>query len=705
MRKIPSPPGLDRLFSRDPELASLMPPLDSPKTDLAGAMRILQALYELVDRIHRAESLAEIHDAALDAILDALECDRASILLFDDANAMRFVAWRGLSDDYRDAVEGHSPWALKEQNPEPLSIDDVAHAELEESLRTVLANEGIAALSFIPLVSGGRLIGKFMAYFDTPHAFSTHELQLALTIARQVSFGIERQRAEESRRASEERFRELANNIDQFAWTLNERGQATWYNRRWYEYSGTTLEEMKAGAGKRFQHPLHTDRVQERFQQCIANGEPWEDTFPVRGKDGQYRWFLSRAVPIRDENGRIIRWFGTNTEVTELRELEDALRQADHRKDEFLATLAHELRNPLAPIRNAVEILRLKGPPSLELQWAREVIDRQVQQMTRLIDDLMDVSRITRNKIELRKELVELGAILQSAVETSRPLIDASGHSITVSLPQQPIHLNADATRMAQVFSNLLNNAAKYSEKPGRIELSVEREEDEVAVRVRDHGIGIPRAMLARIFDLFTQVDRSLERAHGGLGIGLTLVKRLVEMHGGSVTAQSEGAGKGSVFIVRLPVPAALPTSNDEPIPDDAPLDAPQAHRILIVDDNDDAATSLSVMLTMFGYDTRTAADGLAGLEAAMEFQPEAILLDIGIPKLNGYDVARRVREQSWGKEIVLIAVTGWGQAEDLQRTIEAGFDHHLVKPVDPTDLTRLLSSLTAESDSQPAEH
>ncbi|HET9888534.1 MAG TPA: ATP-binding protein, partial [bacterium] len=367
------------------------------------------------------------------------------------------------------------------------------------------------------------------------------------------------------------------------------------------------------------------ERVTERFQQCVAKGEPWEDTFPLRGKDGQYRWFLSRAVPIRDQYGRIIRWFGTNTDVTELRELEDALREADHRKDEFLATLAHELRNPLAPIRNAVQILRLKGPPSLELQWAREVVDRQVQQMTRLIDDLMDVSRITRNKIELRKELVELGSILQSAVETSRPVIDGSGHTISVSLPPQPVYLNADGTRMAQVFSNLLNNASKYSEEPGLIELLVELEGEEVAIRVCDRGIGIPHEMLSGIFNLFTQVDRSLERAHGGLGIGLTLVKRLVEMHGGSVIAESDGAGQGSRFTVRLPVATPPSAAQDGVLSSDRPLDAPQAHRILIVDDNEDAATSLSVMLSILGYDTRTAADGLEGLDAAAEFQPEAI--------------------------------------------------------------------------------
>jgi two-component system CheB/CheR fusion protein len=682
-----------------------MPPLDSSKSDLADAMRILQALYELADRLHRSESFSEIYDAALDAILDALDCDRASILLFDESSIMRFVGWRGLSAEYRCAVEGHSPWTADEQNPQPISIDDLAIAEIDASLRKVIEREGIAALCFIPLVTGGRLIGKFMAYFDEPHAHNEHDLDLGLAIARQLSFGIERQRAEEARRASEERFRELANNIDQFCWTLDENAQATWYNRRWHEYTGATFEELKEGAGMKLVHPEHVDRVAERFQQCAARGEPWEDTFPIRGKDGNYRWFLSRAIPIRNEKGRIVRWFGTNTDVTELRELEDALREADHRKDEFLATLAHELRNPLAPVRNAMQVIRLKGPASLELQWAREVIERQVQQMTRLIDDLMDVSRITRNKIELRKEIVELGAILQSAVETSRPLIDASAHTITVSLPPQPIYLNADATRMAQVFSNLLNNAAKYSEDSGRIELSAECDRDEAVVSVRDHGIGIPREMLPHIFDLFTQADRSLERAHGGLGIGLTLVKRLVEMHGGTVTAQSGGAGQGSTFMVRLPIAVSLPAETAPTMLADTPMDVPRAHRILIVDDNDDAATSLSVMLRILGYETRTEADGLAGLEAAEDFHPQAILLDIGIPKLNGYDVARRIREQPSGREIVLIAVTGWGQVEDIQRTTEAGFDHHLVKPVDPAVLTKLLSSLTTESDPMSAKH
>jgi PAS domain S-box-containing protein len=372
------------------------------------------------------------------------------------------------------------------------------------------------------------------------------------------------------------------------------------------------------------------------------------------------------------------------------------LREADRRKDEFLATLAHELRNPLAPVRTALQVLRLKGPASPELQWGRDVIDRQMQQMTRLIDDLLDVSRITRNRLELRKERVELARVIHGAIETSRPLIDAAGHELSITLPPDPIYVDADPTRLAQVFANLLNNAAKYSESSGKITLIAERQGSDVVVAVQDDGMGIPVEMLPRVFDLFTQVDRARGHAQGGLGIGLTIVKRLVEMHGGSVVAQSAGTGKGSEFIVRLPVPIAqLSPSTAQPA--DALAEAPVRRRILIVDDNHDAATSLGMMLTLLGYETRTAFDGVAGLVAADEFRPETALLDLGMPRMDGLELARRIRQMNWGKDLVLIAITGWGQAEDRVRTREAGFDHHLVKPVDTAELATLLATAVRE--------
>ncbi len=354
--------------------------------------------------------------------------------------------------------------------------------------------------------------------------------------------------------------------------------------------------------------------------------------------------------------------------------------------------LAHELRNPLAPIRHGVQIFRTQGPPIPELQWAVEVIDRQVHQMTRLVDDLLDVSRITRGRIELRQERVELLAIVDSAVEASRPLIDKLGHELTVTLPPEPIPLEADLTRLSQVLLNLINNAAKFMAGPGRIWVTAERESHWVRIRVRDTGIGIPREMLPRIFDLFTQVDRSLERSKGGLGIGLTLVKRLVEMHGGSVEAHSEGLGQGSEFVVRLPVAVAVAGEGPRGGAAEEAGVASVKRRILVVDDNRDSADSLTLLLSMLGNEVHTAYDGQEAVEAAAAFQPEVVLLDIGLPKLNGYEAARRIREQAGGPHRVLIALTGWGQEEDRRRSKEAGFDHHLTKPVDFDDLKKLLT-------------
>jgi signal transduction histidine kinase len=372
-----------------------------------------------------------------------------------------------------------------------------------------------------------------------------------------------------------------------------------------------------------------------------------------------------------------------------------ARQEADRRKDEFLATLAHELRNPLAPIRNGLQILRLaKGDAEAE-ERARAMIERQVQQMVRLIDDLLDLSRISRGKIELRRERVALEAVVQSAVETSRPLIEQSRHRLTLDLPAAPVFVDADLTRLSQVVANLLNNAAKYTEPGGDIRLAVAPDENGVTIRVRDNGVGIPPAMLPLIFEMFTQVDRSLERAQGGLGIGLTLVKRLVEMHGGTVEARSEGRGQGSELLIRLPV--LTPAVEEAPIADEAEpaANAPVRRRILVADDNVDSAASLALMLEFMGNEVHTAHDGLAAVEAAAAIQPDVILLDIGMPEMNGYDACREIRRQPWGRAAVVVALTGWGQEEDKRRSREAGFDQHLVKPVEPAALDRLLASLS----------
>ncbi len=371
--------------------------------------------------------------------------------------------------------------------------------------------------------------------------------------------------------------------------------------------------------------------------------------------------------------------------------LVESLREADRRKDEFLATLAHELRNPLAPLRNGLELMRLARDDAAVVEKARSMMARQLEQMVRLTDELLDVSRISRGKIELRRERIPLATILSQAAETSRPLIDAGRHRLTIDLPPEPIFLDADLTRLAQVFSNLLNNAAKYTEPGGHITLAAEQEGSDVVVSVRDTGIGIPAHLLPRVFEMFTQVDRSLERSQGGLGIGLSLVKRLVEMHGGSVEARSEGHGKGSELVVRLPAAPPLPGEPREKRADEGAAEA-NSLRILVVDDNEDAAVSLAMMLEILGNEVQTAHDGLEALEAAPAFRPDVILLDIGMPRLNGHEVARRIRRQPWGKGVLLVALTGWGQEEDRRRSREAGFDFHLVKPVDAAALEKVLA-------------
>ena len=512
----------------------------------------------------------------------------------------------------------------------------------------------------------------------------------------------DRKRAEAALNESEERFRNLADNIPQLAWIAEpgSDGKTSWFNKVWLDYTGTTTEQMQGFGWKSVHHPDHLERVAQKFEFHVKHCLDWEDTFPLRGTDGLYRWFLSRMNCIRDASGAVVRMFGTNTDITRERQLEEELRQlaaelseADHRKDEFLATLAHELRNPLAPIRNGLQLMKQAGGQKEPLEQARAMMERQLAQMVRLVDDLMDVSRIRLGKLELRKERLPLATVLSSAVETSRPLIEHMGQELTFTPPNLSVLVDADMTRLAQVFLNLLNNAAKYSERGGRIQVHVELEEHDVLVAVRDTGIGIAADQLPHIFEMFTQVDESLEKSQGGLGIGLTLVQRLVEMHGGSVVAKSDGPGKGSEFVVRLPlvIEASQPEASGR---DERPITVSPSLRILIVDDNHDGADSLSELLNLMGNDTRTAYDGQKGVELAGAYRPDVIVLDIGMPKLNGYEACRLIREKPWGKDIVLIAVTGWGQDKDRDRTREAGFDHHLVKPVDPQALLSMLAGL-----------
>jgi len=432
----------------------------------------------------------------------------------------------------------------------------------------------------------------------------------------------------------------------------------------------------------------------EAWQTAVSRGSVYQCEHRIRMADGSYRWHLSRAKPMKDEAGRIVKWFGTATDIHELRESQQVLRETNRRKDEFLAMLAHELRNPLAPIRNAAQVLKLIGPADANQQWAREIIERQTQHLTRLVDDLLDVSRITQGKITLAREPLDLATIIYSAVETNRPVIGTRRHQLTVVVPPHPLQVEGDLTRLVQVVGNLINNAAKYTNEGGHIWVEAAAADGEAIISVRDNGMGIPADLLPHVFDLFTQADRSLDRSQGGLGIGLTLVRQLVELHGGRVEARSDGPGFGSEFLVRLP---ALATNRagriDESVIDNTPS-ASRALKVLIVEDNLDSAEMMAFMLTLRGYEVHVAHSGEEALEAARTFAPQAVLCDIGLPGMNGYEVAMRLRERGESKAMALIALTGYGQEEDRRRAKEAGFDYHLTKPVEPETLAELLDAV-----------
>jgi signal transduction histidine kinase len=418
----------------------------------------------------------------------------------------------------------------------------------------------------------------------------------------------------------------------------------------------------------------------------------------VGQNDGLYDTAFGTAVRTLGEImllGGLLWWTadGISRQAQIARLAEQAAKDADRRKDEFLATLAHELRNPLAPIGNALAIIKHADNDPHALALARDSMERQFGQMVRLVDDLLDIGRITRDKLELRPQRLELQSAILQSIEISRTLVEGGQHDLRINLPSTPIWVQADPVRLAQIFSNLLNNACKFTELGGTITISAERRGPEVAVTVADTGIGIAHEQLEQVFEMFSQVDQSLERTRSGLGIGLTLVKRLVELHGGHIEARSQGLGQGSEFVVFLPVLIDEPMKVAAPTTNANPIDGTSPRRILVTDDNQDAAKSLSMLLRLSGHEVETAYDGESAVEKADSYRPDVMLLDIGLPGMNGYDVCRTIRQRPWGKSIRIVALTGWGQEQDRQNARAAGFDDHLVKPVDPQVLRRALSA------------
>jgi len=631
--------------------------------------------------------------------------DKATVLLVDDNRDMREYVMRLLKPRFTvvAAEDGQYALDLIDGGVRPdLVLSDVMMPRLDGfGLLKALRERPLTAITPLIFLSARAGEEARIEGFDEGaddyliKPFSAREL--VTRIDTHIRLSRLRRAASEHIKVSEERLRIAIDEAGMGTWDLDLRTQESRWSRSHYTLLGLPPDATGHATYEMWRsrvHPADLALAEAAFSKSRDTQTLSSQEYRIiRADTGAVRWLRALGRFLYDESAAAVRSVGVFFDDTDRKTAEMALREADQRKDVFLATLAHELRNPLAPIRNAAQML---GSPKLaaeQLQWAQSVIQRQVKHMAWLLDDLLDVARITQGKLDLKKQRIALNGVVDSAVEASRPLLDSKSHRFTVTLPAEPVILEGDPLRLSQVLSNLLTNAAKYTDAGGDIVLSGRVEGVGLTLSVRDNGIGIPADSLRGIFAMFSQLEGAAARSEGGLGIGLALVQGLVELHGGTVLAKSEGLGHGSEFIVKLPIA----TSGSVATPS-ATTAAPQPRirRILVADDNQDAADSLAMILEMDGHDVRVVHDGRAALSVAQTFRPDVALLDIGMPQLNGYEVARALREEPWGIRIMLIALTGWGQESDRQRAIGAGFDRHLTKPIDPDALDSLLSKSTS---------
>jgi two-component system CheB/CheR fusion protein len=554
----------------------------------------------------------------------------------------------------------------------------------------------------VPIQAEGRIVGTLWAMaHDHGTVFDATDARILRTLghfvaARLASTGGVRHELEKLKLAqaalakSEENFRTLAESLPAKIFVSDLEGNTIYANRRLYQVTGAPPGSLLGQGWSTYVHPDDLPGVLETMERAMRLGIPYEVDYRFRTAAG-YRWFMVRGNAIEDESGGVVGWCSAAIDIEDARQAQAALQAANDTKDVFLATLAHELRNPLAPIRNATRVLAAPKADAKSLQWCREVIGRHVSIMARLLDDLLDISRITRGKLELRREPVQLWSLLGSAIETSRPLLDARRHELVVRPSDECVRLHVDPVRITQVIANLLNNAAKFTPAGGRIELSVQPSPAEIAIEVTDNGVGLQRDALQRIFTMFSQVDQHREGEEGGLGIGLALVKGIVTMHGGRVEALSAGIGHGSTFRVVLP---RLPVADDDLAAQPKVQTVFRPRRILVVDDNQDIAASLAMFLELEGHTVQVAHSGTDALGLARDFAPDIALLDVGMPGMDGYQLAQHLRQDACTARATLIAVTGWGSQADKDKATRAGFDHHLTKPVDPDQLAELLVRL-----------
>ncbi len=529
-----------------------------------------------------------------------------------------------------------------------------------------------------------EVIGGLFLGHAQPGVFDDGAERLLTGIAAQAAIAIDNARLYEKAKETERIYRAIGDSIDYGIWINDAQGRNIYASESFLKLLGITQEQCSNDNWSDRLHPDEREQTLTDWKECVSTGCNWTREHRYLGADGAYHPMLARGVPVRDDAGKVVAWAGFNLDISDLKSQQETLREADRRKDEFLATLAHELRNPLAPLRNGLEILeRTRSDTPLGTD-VRGIMARQLDQMVRLIDDLMDVSRINRGRISLKRERIDVLDAVRTAIETAKPAIDAAGHTFALELPPGPVVVEGDAVRLAQVFANLLSNAAKYTPRGGAIRLAVRAEGKQAAISVRDTGIGIPAEMLPKIFELFMQVDRAIERATGGLGVGLSIAQRITQMHGGTLGVES--AGEGSEFTVRLPM-APSRAEDEKAHGERRRAETSKGRRILVADDNTDAASTLAAMLELMGHEVMTANDGVEAVERAGAFTPDVIFLDVGMPRMNGYDACEAIRKLPGGERMAIVALTGWGQESHKKRSREAGFDKHLVKPVAIDDL------------------
>jgi PAS domain S-box-containing protein len=572
-----------------------------------------------------------------------------------------------------------------------MAIADVEHDPRTSRTAAALKERSAAACVNVPIMEDGVLVAIIFVNNALARQWLAEDLALIKEIAERTRTASERLRNEMAVRLSEAKFRTITDVMPQMVWSTRPDGFNDYFNEQWYRFTGVPRGSANGDGWSALFHPDDQPLAWEKWRHSLRTGATYEIEYRMLHHTGEYRWVLGRALPVHDEDGEIVRWMGTCTDIHAQKMAEDTLRRENLRKDEFLAMLAHELRNPLAPISSAAQLIKLPGADSKRIAHAGDIIARQVKHMATIVDDLLDVSRVTRGLVKIEHATLDLKSVVSSAIEQAQPLIQARRHELLLKITPLRTVVQGDRTRLIQAVSNVLNNAVKYTPPGGRIALGLDAVDGQVRISIADNGVGMEPGLLPLVFDMFTQGERTPDRAQGGLGLGLALVKSIVDLHGGSVQANSDGMGKGSNFVMMLPLLEARDERQDD-TQSLEPEDTGVGLRVLIVDDNQDAGALLGYMLETAGHVVHIKEDAASALQVAQEFDINAFILDIGLPDMDGYELAGSLRSNARTASATIIALTGYGQPQDRVLSNAAGFDHHLVKPADHQELLRLLS-------------